>query len=50
MLLAFATAYNYWILSIVCYVGAFVGDAVDGHVARAFKQGSCGSSSSLPRQ
>mmetsp|Transcript_28856 Transcript_28856/g.31499 ORF Transcript_28856/g.31499 Transcript_28856/m.31499 type:complete len:204 (+) Transcript_28856:84-695(+) len=38
MLISFATATTNWKLSILSYVLAFVGDVVDGYVARAFNQ------------
>lgn len=38
MLVAFALAKSNWKVSIISYLLAFVGDVVDGHVARAFNQ------------
>eukprot|EP01031_Cornospumella_fuschlensis_P024181 gene24181-29246_t len=38
MAVSFYTAFDNWQMSIACYLGAFVGDVVDGYVARAFKQ------------
>lgn len=38
MVIAFATAYSNWQVSIASYLLAFVGDVVDGYVARAFNQ------------
>ncbi|RYY84334.1 CDP-alcohol phosphatidyltransferase family protein [archaeon] len=38
MAVSFYTAFDNWQVSIICYLGAFVGDVVDGYVARAFKQ------------
>jgi CDP-diacylglycerol--inositol 3-phosphatidyltransferase len=41
MVLAFATSTWNWKVSVVCYLLAFVGDVVDGHVARACNQCKC---------
>ena len=38
MIFSFCTAYTNWKLSIGFYLLAFVGDVVDGYVARAFNQ------------
>jgi CDP-diacylglycerol--inositol 3-phosphatidyltransferase len=38
MSLSFILAKNNWFVAIIFYLLAFVGDVVDGHVARAFKQ------------
>lgn len=38
MLASFAYAHTNWQLSIGCYGAAFVGDVLDGYVARAFNQ------------
>lgn len=38
MLVAFITAKSNWKVSIGSYLMAFVGDVVDGYVARAFNQ------------
>jgi CDP-diacylglycerol--inositol 3-phosphatidyltransferase len=38
MLLSFALAQSSWKAAVVCYILAFVGDVVDGYVARAFNQ------------
>ena len=41
MVLSFAVATTNWKVSIVFYLLAFVGDVVDGYVARAFNQCKC---------
>jgi CDP-diacylglycerol--inositol 3-phosphatidyltransferase len=38
MIASFYFALTNWKLTLVFYLLAFAGDAVDGHVARAFKQ------------
>lgn len=38
MVIAFYTAMSNWQVSVTCYLLAFVGDVVDGYVARAFNQ------------
>jgi CDP-diacylglycerol--inositol 3-phosphatidyltransferase len=40
MLLTFYFALSNWQVALVCYLLAFTGDVVDGHVARMFKQSS----------
>jgi CDP-diacylglycerol--inositol 3-phosphatidyltransferase len=40
MVLSFYFALTHWQLTLIYYSAAFVGDVVDGHVARAFKQSS----------
>lgn len=40
MWLSFYFAQSNWKASVICYSLAFVGDVVDGYVARAFKQSS----------
>ena len=41
MLLSFVFAKTSWELSVIFYLAAFVGDVVDGYVARAFNQCKC---------
>ena len=38
MFVSFAFARSNWQVSILAYVAAFVGDVIDGHVARALNQ------------
>jgi phosphatidylglycerophosphate synthase len=38
MFVSFAFATTNWQISAAAYVGAFFGDVIDGHVARALNQ------------